>query len=205
MRPGEHKTVQARVLAYAQEIGWSFVSRAEAKQWRGFDMAATSMEERARLIWHAQGSGKTYTMIKAAELLFRDNEAGKPIILLMIDRNDLEDQVLKNLGAMEVSNIAHANRIFRLSRRLDEQGGDYRGIVVTMIRKFRDMPAGLNTRSNIFVLIDEAHRTTGGDFENRRKTTAEAPEESDACLSGGLHSAGAPSSSRCLRGQGLGG
>ncbi len=35
-----------------------------------------------------------------------------------------------------------------------------------MIHKFRDMPANLNMRSNIFVLIDEAHRTTGGDLGN---------------------------------------
>jgi type I restriction enzyme R subunit len=35
-----------------------------------------------------------------------------------------------------------------------------------MIHKFRDMPAKLNTRKNIFVLIDEAHRTTGGDLGN---------------------------------------
>jgi type I restriction enzyme, R subunit len=41
---------------------------------------------------------------------------------------------------------------------------DYRGIIVTTIHKFRDMPANINLRSNIFVLIDEAHRTTGGDL-----------------------------------------
>ena len=35
-----------------------------------------------------------------------------------------------------------------------------------MIHKFRDMPANLNTRRNIYVLIDEAHRTTGGDLGN---------------------------------------
>lgn len=35
--PGEHKTVQARILAYTQEIGWRFVSRAEAEARRGFD------------------------------------------------------------------------------------------------------------------------------------------------------------------------
>jgi type I restriction enzyme R subunit len=35
--PGEDKTVQARILAYAQEIGWSFVSREEAENRRGFD------------------------------------------------------------------------------------------------------------------------------------------------------------------------
>ena len=118
------------------------------------------------LIWHTQGSGKTYTMIKAAELLFKANEAQKPTILLMIDRNELEDQMLKNLAALGMANVAHADSIAALNKLLDEKGQDYRGIVVTMIHKFRDMPAKLNTRKNIFVLIDEAHRTTGGDLGN---------------------------------------
>jgi type I restriction enzyme R subunit len=118
------------------------------------------------LIWHTQGSGKTYTMIKAAELLFKANEAQKPTILLMIDRNELEDQMLKNLVAVGMANVAHADSIAALNKLLDEKGQDYRGIVVTMIHKFRDMPAKLNTRKNIFVLIDEAHRTTGGDLGN---------------------------------------
>ncbi|HUF08380.1 MAG TPA: type I restriction endonuclease, partial [Rhodothermales bacterium] len=52
------------------------------------------------LVWHTQGSGKTFTMIKAAEMLFRAPEAEKPTILLMIDRNELEDQMLKNLAAV---------------------------------------------------------------------------------------------------------
>jgi type I restriction enzyme R subunit len=118
------------------------------------------------LVWHTQGSGKTYTMIKAAELLFKANEAQKPTILLMIDRNELEDQMLKNLAAVGLGNVAHADRIATLNKLLEEKGQDYRGIVVTMIHKFRDMPANLNTRKNIFVLIDEAHRTTGGDLGN---------------------------------------
>ena len=118
------------------------------------------------LVWHTQGSGKTYTMIKAAELLFKANEAQKPTILLMIDRNELEDQMLKNLAAVGLGNVVHADRIAALNKLLDEKGQDYRGIIVTMIHKFRDMPANLNTRRNIFVLIDEAHRTTGGDLGN---------------------------------------
>ena len=118
------------------------------------------------LVWHTQGSGKTYTMIKAAELLFKAPEAGKPTILLMIDRNELEDQMLKNLAAVGLGNVAHADRIATLNKLLDEKAQDYRGIIVTMIHKFRDMPANLNTRKNIFVLIDEAHRTTGGDLGN---------------------------------------
>ena len=37
MKPGEHKTVQARILEYAEAIGWALVSREEAEQRRGFD------------------------------------------------------------------------------------------------------------------------------------------------------------------------
>ncbi|MBI4664729.1 MAG: HsdR family type I site-specific deoxyribonuclease [Verrucomicrobia bacterium] len=115
------------------------------------------------LVWHTQGSGKTYTMIKASEMLFKAPEAEKPTILLMIDRNELEDQMLKNLASVGLANVAHASSIAELNRLLRE---DYRGIIVTMIHKFRDMPAKLNLRKNIYVLIDEAHRTTGGDLGN---------------------------------------
>jgi type I restriction enzyme R subunit len=102
-------------------------------------------------------------MIKAAERLFREKAADKPTVLLMIDRNELEDQMLKNLAALGLGNLEHATSIARLNQLLRD---DYRGIIVTMIHKFRDMPADLNTRSNIYVLIDEAHRTTGGDLGN---------------------------------------
>lgn len=115
------------------------------------------------LVWHTQGSGKTFTMIKAAEMLFHAPEADKPTVLLMIDRNELEDQMLRNLAALGLGNLEHATSISRLNKLLRD---DYRGIVVTMIHKFRDMPADINLRSNIYVLIDEAHRTTGGDLGN---------------------------------------
>ena len=46
--PGEHKTVQVRILAYAQEIGWRYVSQAEAEERRGFDPDGATPEERAR-------------------------------------------------------------------------------------------------------------------------------------------------------------
>ena len=118
---------------------------------------------RRGLIWHTQGSGKTYTMIKSAEMLFKAPKLDKPTVILMIDRNELEDQMLKNLLSLGLENVEHAYKISRLNEILRS---DYRGIIVTMIHKFRDMPANINTRSNIFVLVDEAHRTTGGDLGN---------------------------------------
>jgi type I restriction enzyme R subunit len=42
---------------------------------------------------------------------------------------------------------------------------DYRGLILTTIHKFDDFPENLNTRKNIFVFIDEAHRSTGGTLE----------------------------------------
>jgi type I restriction enzyme R subunit len=113
------------------------------------------------LVWHTQGSGKTFTMIKTAEMLFKAPESDKPTILLMIDRNELEDQMLRNLVNLGLNNVQHANRIATLVNLL---GNDYRGIIVSMIHKFRDLPANISLRKNIYILIDEAHRTTGGDL-----------------------------------------
>ena len=119
--------------------------------------------KRRGLVWHTQGSGKTFTMLKTAELLFKAPESDKPTILLLIDRNELEDQLLKNLAALGMDNVEHAHSIVRLNQLLKQ---DHRGIILSTIHKFRDMPADLNQRRNIYVLVDEAHRTTGGDLGN---------------------------------------
>jgi|CXWL01.1.fsa_nt_gi type I restriction enzyme R subunit len=119
--------------------------------------------KRRGLVWHTQGSGKTFTMLKTAELLFKAPESDKPTILLLIDRNELEDQLLKNLAALGMDNVEHAHSIVRLNQLLKQ---DHRGIILSTIHKFRDMPADLNPRRNIYVLVDEAHRTTGGDLGN---------------------------------------
>src|SRR5207249_362494 len=125
--------------------------------------APPKTEARRGLVWHTQGSGKTFTMIKAAELLFKAAGADKPTVLVLIDRNELEDQMLRNLAMLGLNNVQHAHSIAALNKLLKD---DYRGIIVSTIHKFQGMPANLNTRSNIFVMIDEAHRTTGGDLGN---------------------------------------
>lgn len=64
--------------------------------------------KRRGLVWHTQGSGKTFTMIKTVEILFKAPESDKPTILLMIDRNELEDQMMKNLDSVGMNNVARA-------------------------------------------------------------------------------------------------
>ncbi|PWB51300.1 MAG: restriction endonuclease subunit R [Candidatus Methanoperedenaceae archaeon] len=122
---------------------------------------AIDLKKTRGLIWHTQGSGKTFTMIKIAELLFKAPEAEKPTILLLIDRNELEGQMLDNLKSVGINNVVQAEYIRDLQKLLKN---DYRGIIVSMMHKFRDMPADINLRKNIYMLIDEAHRTTGGDL-----------------------------------------
>jgi len=122
------------------------------------------------LVWHTQGSGKTFTMITAARLILQDGDTfGKPTVILMIDRNELEGQlagwVARILGEMSAHDISieHAASKRRLRELLTS---DFRGLIVSMIHKFDGIRKDANTRENIFVLVDEAHRTTGGDLGN---------------------------------------
>lgn len=120
--------------------------------------------KRHGLIWHTQGSGKTLTMITIASKLLRETHAGeKPTVLMLVDRNELEQQLFTHISAYGIGTVEVAQSKQDLRRIL---GGDYRGLVVSMIHKFDDVPADLNTRENVVVLVDEAHRTTGGDLGN---------------------------------------
>ena len=116
------------------------------------------------LVWHTQGSGKTLTMITIAARLLRGGEQSeKPTVLMIVDRNELESQLFRNINAYGITTLEVAQSKEDLERIL---ASDHRGLIVSMIHKFDKKPAGLNTRENVIVLIDEAHRTTGGDFGN---------------------------------------
>ncbi len=122
------------------------------------------------LVWHTQGSGKTFTMISAARLILKNRDTfGKTTVILMIDRNELEGQlagwVERILGEMSSHDISieYATSKQKLRELL---ASDFRGLIVSMIHKFDGIRKDINTRENIFVLVDEAHRTTGGDLGN---------------------------------------
>jgi type I restriction enzyme R subunit len=127
---------------------------------------ARDKAKRTGLIWHAQGSGKTFTMIVAAEKILKDPVFGKPTVVMLVDRNELESQLFRNLDAYgfkdgEGMEIADSRK--DLERLLST---DYRGLIVSMIHKFEHIRKDINTRDSIFVLVDEAHRTTSGDLGN---------------------------------------
>jgi type I restriction enzyme R subunit len=117
------------------------------------------------LIWHTQGSGKTYTMIVAAQRILDNPLFENPTVLMLVDRNELETQLFGNLSAVGFEDIEE--RIVKSKRHLRELlESDKRGLIVTMIHKFEGMPTNMNVRKNFFVLVDEAHRTTTGDLGN---------------------------------------
>ena len=119
---------------------------------------------RRGLVWHTQGSGKTLTMISIAARLLRSGEqTEKPTVLMVVDRNELESQLFRNITGYGITTLEVAQSKDDLERIL---ASDYRGLVVSMIHKFDKRPANLNSRESVAVLIDEAHRTTGGDFGN---------------------------------------
>lgn len=92
-----------------------------------------------------------------------------PTVLLVVDRNELEGQlsgwVDHLLGEMGQSGI-QVRRAATCAELADLLKADFRGLIISMIHKFDDMPANLNLRSDIYVLIDEAHRSTGGGLGN---------------------------------------
>lgn len=115
------------------------------------------------LIWHTQGSGKTFTMIVAAKQIIQNPAFENPTVLMLVDRNELAAQLFGNLTSVGFSNFVEAGSKRKLR---DFLASDQRGLIISMIHKFDDIPANINTRKNIFVLVDEAHRTTGGDLGN---------------------------------------
>ncbi|MGH2739259.1 MAG: type I restriction endonuclease subunit R [Actinomycetota bacterium] len=123
---------------------------------------ALDPDKRWGLVWHTQGAGKTFTMITAAEQILGHPAFEKPTVLMLVDRNELESQLFGNLTAYGLA-YEQATSKARLRELLR---ADYRGLIVSMIHKFDRADANLCPRANVFVFVDEAHRTTSGDLGN---------------------------------------
>jgi len=128
------------------------------------------------LIWHWQGSGKTLTMIFAANKLYHHPALDNPSIFFIVDRIDLEDQLYEEYTALSLTKPEVIGNIGELKRVLSaDQGKGRRGIMITLIHKFRpeelsglqkeleNLPGeNVTTRKNIVAFIDEGHRSQYG-------------------------------------------
>jgi type I restriction enzyme R subunit len=119
------------------------------------------------VIWHTQGSGKSFLMAFFAGLAVRSPDLQNPTLVVLTDRNDLDDQLYGTFSLCRDlirQKPEQAENRDDLKRLLDRSAG---GIVFTTVQKF--MPAGneesfpqLTSRRNVIVIADEAHRTQYG-------------------------------------------
>ena len=124
--------------------------------------------KRRGLVWHTQGAGKTFTLLTAARLILeRKDEFHTPTVVVVVDRSELEGQlsgwVERLLGEIQQREIAvwQANSRSELRELL---ATDKRGLIISMIHKFEGIEKDANARDNIYVFIDEAHRSVAKDL-----------------------------------------
>lgn len=126
-----------------------------------------SGDRRAGVIWHTQGSGKSLSMVFYAGKLITAPEMENPTIVVITDRNDLDDQLFDT--------FAISTQLLRQEPKQAESRDDLKkllkvasgGIVFTTIQKFlpeagQEIYDQLSDRHNIIVIADEAHRTQYG-------------------------------------------
>ncbi len=119
------------------------------------------------VVWHTQGSGKSLSMVFYAGQLVVEPAMKNPTIVILTDRNDLDDQLFGTFGncvSLLRQTPVQANNRNHLKELLTVSGG---GIVFTTIQKFypengSDSYDALSDRTNIVVVADEAHRSQYG-------------------------------------------
>ena len=122
---------------------------------------------RKGLIWHFQGSGKSWLMVFAAQKLRRQEVLKAPTVVIVDDRIDLEDQITGDFTRAEIPNIDSISSKQELEEKIHQ-----RKILITTIFKFGDLSDGevIDDRDNIILLMDEAHRTQEGDLGKKMRT-----------------------------------
>ena len=111
------------------------------------------------VIWHTQGSGKSLTMLWTAVKLRREEKLENPTMIIITDRNDLDDQISGTFERCGFANPVQTKSAKDLQELLTNPTGQ---TIMTTIQKFQDSSQTypiLTENENIFVLIDEAHRT----------------------------------------------
>lgn len=137
------------------------------------------------LIWHWQGSGKTLTMIFAANKLYHKKKLENPSIFFIVDRIELEEQLYEEFGALDIVQPDIIGSIDDLRKILKhDEGKGKRGILITLIHKFRveelealykelkqqsEHRETILNRRNVIAFIDEGHRSQYGTMAAQMK------------------------------------
>jgi type I restriction enzyme R subunit len=124
-------------------------------------------DRRGGVVWHTQGSGKSFEMVFFAAKIMRDARMKNPTLVFITDRNDLDDQLFAEVfSPARILPETPVQAEFRqdLRAKLKRASG---GIVFTTLQKFRPGEDGdespvLTDRSNVIVIADEAHRSQYG-------------------------------------------
>ena len=109
------------------------------------------------VFWHTQGSGKSLSMVFFAHLL--QERLNCPTIVVITDRNDLDDQLFGQFGRCK--DFLRQSPVQATSRENLKEllvGREANGIIFTTMQKFTDGDEPLCDRSNVVVMVDEAHR-----------------------------------------------
>ncbi|MGX5653297.1 type I restriction endonuclease subunit R [Geodermatophilus nigrescens] len=118
------------------------------------------------LIWHFQGSGKSLLMVFTALKLRAMAGLSNPTVLIVVDRIDLDTQITGTFYASDVPGLVSTDSRAQLQTLLS-QGA--RKIIITTIHKFGEAPGVLDSRDNIIVMVDEAHRSQEGDYGRKMR------------------------------------
>jgi len=126
------------------------------------------------VIWHTQGSGKSLTMLMLAGALIREPRLTNPTVVMITDRNDLDDQLFDTFAAGRAllrQVPVQAESRDQLKDLLDRAAG---GVVFTTIQKFAEAHGVVSERANMVVMADEAHRSQYGFVEGGARWMREA-------------------------------
>ena len=138
------------------EVGWRYEA--------GRKPGGAPGDRRIGVVWHTQGSGKSLTMAFYASAIVREQAMENPTIVVLTDRNDLDDQLFGTFSRCQDllrQPLVQAESRADLRNKLSVEAG---GVVFTTIQKFFPEEKGdthpvLSDRRNIVVIADEAHRS----------------------------------------------
>ena len=148
--------LQRETAGRVAEVGWRYEA--------GRKPGGAPGDRRIGVVWHTQGSGKSLTMAFYAGAIVREQAMENPTIVVLTDRNDLDDQLFGTFSRCQDllrQPPVQAESRADLRNKLSVEAG---GVVFTTIQKFFPEEKGdthpvLSDRRNIVVIADEAHRS----------------------------------------------